>query len=113
VDVLGYHPERRELVFAESKVRGPKKDVYAFTPYTRKMYGNILEFDEDDYFGFLKHIGGACKDGRIFDDFQKMVRTLTVHLVSNYYVTPECLADACRVVRHRVCAVYQNESRSR
>ena len=67
IDVLGYQPERRELVFAESKVRGPKKDVYAFTSYTKE---NILEWrPQDNYFGFLKHVGKACADGVIFEKF--------------------------------------------
>ncbi|HXT70955.1 MAG TPA: hypothetical protein VN700_14435 [Vicinamibacterales bacterium] len=98
IDVLGYHPERKELIFAESKVRGPKKDVYAFTPYTRKAYGSILEFDGDNYFGFLKHVRLACEDGVVFADFRKMVKTLTVQLVSNYYIAPECMKDACEDV---------------
>jgi hypothetical protein len=84
IDVLGYQPERQELVLAESKGRGPKKDVFAFTPYTRSTYGDILKYDDDNYFAFLKHIGRACTDGVIFDKFTKMVRSLTVQLVSNY-----------------------------
>jgi len=68
IDVLGYDPVRRELVLAESKVRGPKKDVFAFTRATRKKYGNIFKFDLKDngkpnYFSFLRNIKQACKDG--------------------------------------------------
>lgn len=38
IDVLGYNPERRELVLAESKVRGPKKDVSAYTADTKEIW---------------------------------------------------------------------------
>jgi hypothetical protein len=102
IDVLAYNPETRELVVAESKVRGPKKHVYAFTPRTQATYGSILEYDGDNYFGFLRHIGRACADGVIFENFAKMVRVLTVHLVSNYYIAPECMAGACGSVLKRI-----------
>jgi len=102
IDVLGYQPERRELVLAESKVRGPKKDVYAFTPFTQATHGNILEYDDGNYFDFLRHIGHACADGVIFGSFTKMVRALTIHLVSNYYVAPECMEEAGATVLKRV-----------
>lgn len=103
IDLLGYDPEKRELVLAESKVRGPKKDVFAFTRATRKKYGNILKFDlKDDgkpnYFSFLGNIKQACRDGAIFKNFTKMVDSLTIQLVSNYYVAPECMNDARAVI---------------
>src|ERR1700735_1088053 len=63
IDLLAYHPERRELVIAESKVRGSKKAVYAFTSYTQKKYGDILQFDDNNYFSFLRHIKQICKNG--------------------------------------------------
>jgi hypothetical protein len=94
IDLLAYHPERRELVIAESKVRGPKKAVYAYTSYSQKKYGDILKFDDNNYFSFLRHIKQICKNGDIFRDFKKMVKTLTIHLVSNYYIAPECMTNA-------------------
>src|SRR4030067_228141 len=71
IDILAYNPESRELVIAESKVRGPKKTIYAFTSYTRKRYGSILQYDGDNYFSFLRHIKLACTNGKIFSDFEK------------------------------------------
>src|SRR5271157_1174710 len=66
IDVLAYNPESKELVVGESKVRGPKRDIYAFTAETQKRYGNILEYDGENYFGFLKHLSCVCKDGVVF-----------------------------------------------
>jgi hypothetical protein len=102
VDVLAYHPEQRKLVIAESKVREPKKDIYAFTSYTQSKYGSILEYDEDNYFSFLRHVGTLCVDGLIFEDFGKMVKTLVVQLVSNYYITNDVRPDAEKVVLGRI-----------
>lgn len=102
IDLLAYHPERRELVIAESKVRGPKKAVYAFTKYTRKRYGDILEYDGENYFLFLRHIDQVCKDGVVFHRFKKMVKHLNIHLVSNYYIAPECMPAARTTILKRV-----------
>ena len=102
VDVLAYHPETRHLVIAESKVGGPKRNVYAYTAYTRGKYGDFLKYDYGDYFGFLRHINLICKDGAVFDHFRSMFRKLTVQLVSNYYIADEVRADAVRSVRERI-----------
>jgi hypothetical protein len=102
IDILAYHPESRELVIAESKVRGPKKAIYAFTGYTRKAYGNILTYDGDNYFSFLRHIKLACKDGAIFSDFDKMVRKLIIQLVSNYFVSEDVKPEAERTVLKKI-----------
>lgn len=102
IDLLAYDPEERHLVIGESKVRGPKKDVYAFTAYTQATYGDLLEFDGDNYFAFLRHVGRICSDGIIFKNFREMVRTLTVQLVSNYYIASDVEADAERAVRARI-----------
>lgn len=109
IDLLGYDPEKRELVLAESKVRGSKKDVFAFTRATRKKHDNILRFDlRDDgkpnYFSFLVNIKSACKDGAIFKNFTKMVDSLTIQLVSNYYVAPDCMDGARATISKRVRA---------
>jgi hypothetical protein len=104
IDILAYKPETRELVIAESKVRGPKKAVYGYTKESQRRYGNILEYDDDgtNYFGFLQHIKLACKDKTIFDDFDKMVRKLIIQLVSNYVISNELRLDAQRTVMKQV-----------
>lgn len=107
IDVVAYHPERRHLVLCESKVRGPKKAVYAYTKYTQQEYGSILDFDERDegvhnYFAFLRHIRSACRDGVLFEHFTKMVKKLTVQLVSNYYVTPDVAEKAMLSVEKKI-----------
>jgi hypothetical protein len=102
IDLVAYNPEDQHLVIAESKVRGPKKEVYAFTKYTQERYGDILTYDDDNYFGFLRHIGFACADGAIFKTFRSMVKTLTVQLVSNYYISEDVKEDAERSVRNRI-----------
>jgi hypothetical protein len=94
VDVLAYRPESRHLVIAESKVRGPKEDVYAYTKNTHKRWRSILRYDRLDggkqnYFSFLEHIPVLCRDGPIFSSFESMVRCLTVQLVSNYYISED------------------------
>jgi hypothetical protein len=106
IDVLGYNPERRELVLAESKVRGPKKDVYAYTADTKKRCGDILEFDLYDgrpnYFSFLDNVKRVCSDRVLFESFTNMVGSLTIQLVSNYYIAPDCKKDAQRTILARV-----------
>jgi len=86
IDVLAYKPEDRHLVISESKVRGPKKEVYAYTSYTRQEYGDILRYDGDNYFAFLRHLQTVCRDGLILRGFPSNVRKLTVQLVSNYLI---------------------------
>lgn len=114
IGLITYNPEDRHLVIAESKVRGPKKDIYAFTKYTKESCGDILTYDEDDYFHFLRHIGLACADGTIFKNFKSMVKILTVQHVSNCYISEdikeyaECSVRNClineipRGVEHRI-----------
>lgn len=90
VDVLAYNPETKHLVISESKVRGPKDYVAAYTEHTREEYGSILEFDNNNhlnYLSFIRNIGLLCKDGVVFKDFQKMVNILSVHLVCNYAIS--------------------------
>lgn len=102
IDLIAYNPEDRHLVIAESKVRGPKKHIYAFTKYTQESYGDILTYDEDNYFSFLRHIGLACVDKAIFKNFKNMVKVLTIQLVSNYYISEDVKKDAERSVRNRI-----------
>jgi hypothetical protein len=90
IDLLAYCPESQHLVIAESKVRGRKNDVFAYTAYSKQK--SILDFDRIggrlNYFRFLEHLPLACANGAIFRNFSRMVRRFTVQLVSNYYVDP-------------------------
>jgi len=89
VDVLAYRPDTKHLVVAESKVRGRKTDVFAYTKKWRDQYGSMDKFDDGDYFGFLRHLPRLCKDKVVFPSFRRMVNRVTVQLVCNYFVSPE------------------------
>ena len=102
VDILAYNPESKHLVISESKVRGPKDNVYAYTEHTKQKYGSILQYDGDNYFSFLRHLPILCKDGVVFTDFKKMVKTLTVQLVSNYVVTQEVRGAAMASIEKEI-----------
>jgi len=86
IDVLGFNSRRNELVIAESKVRGPKKNLYAYTEDTRSNYGTILEYDGDKYFTFLNDIGHFLENDSWMNELMPTIKRLTVQLVSNYYV---------------------------
>jgi hypothetical protein len=94
VDVLAYDPESKHLVISESKVQGPKNHVYAYTSHTRRKHGSILEYDDDNYFSFLRHLPLLCEDEVVFSNFERMVKRLTVQLVSNYSLAPEVASSA-------------------
>lgn len=87
VDVLSYDPEKKHLVISESKVQGHKNVVFAYTAHSKENYGSILEYDNDVYFSFLRHLKILCKDGVIFNNIKLMVNLLTVQLVCNYVVS--------------------------
>jgi len=86
VDVLAYHPERKHLVIAESKVHGPKDRVFAYTRQTAAKYGTLLEFRDGHYLSFLRHLPTLCKSGCVFEKFKPNVENITVQLVSNYAI---------------------------
>jgi hypothetical protein len=106
IDVIAYHPEQKTFVISESKVRGPKKDVYAYTEYARKKYGNIFEYDEDNYLRFLKYIDPICSKKLVFENFRQMVDKLIIQLVSNYYVgdseLPKVKEDILKEIRDSI-----------
>ncbi|MBI4204738.1 MAG: hypothetical protein HY527_06905 [Betaproteobacteria bacterium] len=106
IDILAYKPESRELVIAESKVRGPKKAVYAYTKASQQRYGTILEYDihgnDQLYFGFLEHIKLACEGRAIFDGFSRMVSKLIVQLVSNYVIDDDVKPNAIAAVKKQI-----------
>lgn len=99
-DVLAYHPEKKKLVIAESKVRGPKKKVFAFNQQTRKQHGTILDFSahvngkKTNHFDFIRHLHRICSDGVVFSDFGTMVDTLVVQHVSNYAIIDDLKEEA-------------------
>jgi hypothetical protein len=86
VDVLAYYPETKHLVISESKVRGRKNAISA---YTASSNLSILKYDRGIYFSFLRHLPRLCRDGddSIFKSFEKMVSSITVQLVCNYAVS--------------------------
>lgn len=86
IDILAYDPEKKHLVVSESKVRGPKKDVFAYFEYTKKEYGTLLSYDDNNYFLFIKHLPEIISDGIVFSNFRKMVKKITIQLVSNYVI---------------------------
>jgi len=102
IDVLAYNPVSHILVIAESKVGGNKKSLYVYTEESHKKYEDILEWDHGDYFGFLSHIKLACKDGTIFDNFEKMVKKLIVQVVSNYVILDNVKRDAQEVIKKKI-----------
>ncbi len=110
VDILAYNPETRHLVISESKVRGKKNAVFAYTEVTRKKYGSILKYDGDNYFSFLKNLPLLCSDGVVFANFNKMVKKLTLQLVSNYVVTENAknhaMADINKAVTSLKLPIY-------
>lgn len=102
IDVLAYHPEERNLVIAESKVRGPKTEVYAYTEYTRRKNGDIFEYDEDNYLTFLRHIKPICSKNTVFCNFRKMVDKVIIQLVSNYYVDGKVSREVTRDIQTHI-----------
>jgi hypothetical protein len=102
IDVLAYHPEERTLVIAESKVRGPKTEVYAYTEYTRQKDGNIFEYDGDNYLAFLKYIKPICSKNTVFSNFRKMVDKVIIQLVSNYYVDGKVSREVTRDIKTHI-----------
>jgi len=102
VDVLAYKPEDQHLVICESKARGGKRDVFAFTSETDPRWTDILSFDGDNYFHFLEHLGLVCADGTIFNNFGGMTQHVTVQLVSNYFISADRKQEAISTVSNKV-----------
>jgi hypothetical protein len=104
IDILAYHPEERTLVISESKVRGPKKDVYAYTEYTRRKSRDIFEYDDAGYLSFLQYIKLICSKDIVFKNFRKMVTRLIIQLVSNYYVDDKVLPKVKEDISKKIAA---------
>lgn len=105
IDVVAYDPETRHLVIAESKVRGPKKAIYAYTELTQDKYGSLLDYDGNNYFSFLKNLPRICSDGILFKNFSRMVDKITVQLVSNYVIDQDVVEDAKAAVLAQVKSI--------
>ena len=105
IDVVAYDPETRHLVIAESKVRGPKKAIYAYTELTQDKYGSLLDYDGNNYFSFLKNLPRICSDGILFKNFSRMVDKITVQLVSNYVIDQDVMEDAKAAVLTQVKSI--------
>lgn len=102
IDTLAYNPETKHLIISESKVRGPKKDIFAYTEHTKNEYGSILDYDGNNYFAFIDHLPEVCCDGIIFSNFSNMVKKLTIQLVSNYVIEDSLKTEAENTVLDRV-----------
>ncbi|MGA2468012.1 MAG: hypothetical protein ABSH06_27165 [Thermodesulfobacteriota bacterium] len=106
IDILAYHPEKKVFVISESKVRGPKRDVYAYTNFSRKKYGDIFEYDEVSYLSFLKNIKLICSNRGVFKEFKRMVKKVIIQLVSNYYIDdlmmPKVKKDIFRKIKNSI-----------
>jgi hypothetical protein len=115
IDLLAYHPEGKILVISESKVRGPKKDVYGYTNLSRLKYKDIFEYDGSNYLAFLDQIKLICSNGIVFKGFAKMVDRLIIQLVSNYYidesVMPEVKNDIYRRIKNSIPQKIESEIR--
>ena len=92
VDVLSYMPATKHLVISESKVRGERNRIDAYTKNTKKSFA---EFDKvsgkANYLSFLEHIPALCEGNVIFRDktLTEMVESITIQLVCNYVVTSD------------------------
>ena len=102
IDVLSYCPATKHLVISESKVRGQKNLVMAYTPYSKSRWGSILDYDGGNYLSFLEHLPTHCADGGIFEDFATAVDRLTVQLVSNYVIDESLMEEATLTVVEKV-----------
>jgi hypothetical protein len=108
-DVLAYHPENRHLVIAESKVQGNKKLVMAFTSeIQKKLKHTFFEHEQGDYFKFVNHVGIIC--GKVFKSFPAMVQTLTIQLVSNYYLSDDVKENTVNQVRAHVVTLLKHDN---
>src|SRR5260370_5632691 len=100
VDVLAYSPEERHLVIAESKVQGGKHLVMAFTGEGRKK-GDFFGQEQNGYLKFVRNVPTVCQ--KVFKEgFHGLVRTVTVQLVSNYYVSDAVRQDTEERIRSKI-----------
>ena len=93
IDVLSYSPATKHVVISESKVRGPKNHVRAYTEHSKNHYGDILDYDGYNYFSFLHHLPS------FFRSFSEKIDRVTIQLVSNQVVDDSLMEEAKRTVK--------------
>jgi hypothetical protein len=109
VDVLAYHPEDRHLVIAESKVQSRKNVVLAYNSEIRHNNGkSFFEWERYDYFNFIDHIEIVCRES--FKSFSTMVSTLTIQLVSNYYLSEDVRQESEQQVQAHVKSLMNHDN---
>lgn len=107
IDVLAYHPERRHLVIAESKVQRGKSEILTYTSERRNdNQRSFFSWERTVYLKFIDNIE-IIRD-TVFGNFSTMVRTLTVQLVSNYYLSEDVKREAIDEVQAHVRVVVPN-----
>lgn len=110
IDVVAYNPLKKELVLAESKVRGNK---HALKVYTNEFHAHsennsFLSFDKlygkdgkYDYLSFIERLDAKFMDS-IFKELslpKENIETISFHLVSNYYIEENLLESAQNEVK--------------
>lgn len=97
-DVVAYNPNKKHLVVAESKARNKKERVYVYNKSEKNFVDSYWE-------KFLCNIPYLWNNDEwdtgnyLFDDFNKSVKKLTIHLVSNTYVDQKCIKKAEKDVK--------------
>lgn len=94
IDVVAYHPKKKELIICESKVKGKNHTVRPYT-FEIENHLNIIEFDKrgngekkkSDYLLFIQKMNNeflhqVLEKLNIPEEGTKFV----VHLVSNYWI---------------------------
>lgn len=109
IDILAYHSKYKILVISESKVKGPKRDVYVFTKTTQEKYKNIFKFDRLDktranYLSFLENLKPFFNRyvRNIFVNFSTQVKTIVIQLVSNYYIDKEVKDNVLKDIANKI-----------
>lgn len=94
VDLLAYHPVKKHLVIGESKAEGGKSDVFVYSDSAEEIDTDCQKIMAYSYFDFIRKLGQIYKAETIFDttindtcDLNELVRSLTVQLVSNLFMT--------------------------
>jgi hypothetical protein len=114
IDVLAYNPLNKTLVISESKVRGEKDAVYAFTTDAEsviafdikkknyfKSLGDITKYACNNYVNDKKdNNDGEEKLFKIRDMINDgIVNTVIVQLVSNYYISEDLKPSLIKELR--------------
>lgn len=107
IDVIAYHPLKKELVIAESKVRGRKHLIRAYTSEVRSGEISLIDFDRKkdgslDYLSFIENLNPSMLK-EIYSSLNIPNETkIIVHLVSNYYIEESILSDAEEELREEI-----------